>query len=93
VMGCVVNGPGESKAANVGISLPGKGEAPVCPVYVDGEIAAQLRGTPEELAETFHKIIEDYVTKTYPTKKSGATPNRRPEQSGGSRSGPGRESW
>ena len=53
VMGCVVNGPGESKAANIGISLPGTGEAPHCPVFVDGEHFTTLRGTYEELAEGF----------------------------------------
>src|SRR5436190_5335256 len=51
VMGCVVNGPGESKAANIGISLPGTGEAPHCPVFIDGEHATTLRGTYEELAD------------------------------------------
>ena len=50
-MGCVVNGPGESKAANIGISLPGTGEAPNCPVYIDGEHFTTLRGTYEELAD------------------------------------------
>jgi (E)-4-hydroxy-3-methylbut-2-enyl-diphosphate synthase len=50
VMGCVVNGPGESKAANIGISLPGTGEAPTCPVFVDGRHVTTLRGTYEELA-------------------------------------------
>jgi (E)-4-hydroxy-3-methylbut-2-enyl-diphosphate synthase len=61
VMGCVVNGPGESKAANIGISLPGSGESPVCPVYVDGEKVAGLKGTPEELASAFREIIDNYV--------------------------------
>ena len=50
VMGCVVNGPGESKAANIGISLPGTGEAPNCPIYIDGEHVTTLRGTYEELS-------------------------------------------
>ena len=49
VMGCVVNGPGESKAASIGISLPGTGEAPNCPVYIDGQHATTLRGTYAEL--------------------------------------------
>src|SRR5438045_7667303 len=53
VMGCVVNGPGESKAANIGISLPGTGEAPTCPVYIDGEHVKTLRGTYDELAAAF----------------------------------------
>ena len=51
VMGCVVNGPGESKAANIGISLPGTGEAPNCPVYIDGEHYTTLRGNYDELRD------------------------------------------
>jgi (E)-4-hydroxy-3-methylbut-2-enyl-diphosphate synthase len=66
VMGCVVNGPGESKAANIGISLPGTGEAPNCPVYVDGEHVTTLRGTYEELATGFRTLIDDYVATRYP---------------------------
>ena len=66
VMGCVVNGPGESKAANIGISLPGTGEAPSCPVFVDGQKFTTLRGTYEELAVAFQKLIDDYVTTRYP---------------------------
>lgn len=65
VMGCVVNGPGESKAANIGISLPGTGEAPHCPVYVDGRQMTTLEGTYSELSEAFHQIIEDYVETRY----------------------------
>jgi (E)-4-hydroxy-3-methylbut-2-enyl-diphosphate synthase len=65
VMGCVVNGPGESKAANIGISLPGTGEAPNCPVYIDGVHATTLRGTYDELALAFHKLLDDYVDRTY----------------------------
>ena len=61
VMGCVVNGPGESKAAHIGISLPGTGEAPHCPVFIDGEPFTKLRGTYDELAAQFQKIVEDYV--------------------------------
>ncbi|MBN2307577.1 MAG: flavodoxin-dependent (E)-4-hydroxy-3-methylbut-2-enyl-diphosphate synthase [Candidatus Hydrogenedentes bacterium] len=68
VMGCVVNGPGESKAANVGISLPGTGEAPHCPVFVDGEKHTTLAGTPEELAGAFCAIIDDYVATHYAAK-------------------------
>jgi (E)-4-hydroxy-3-methylbut-2-enyl-diphosphate synthase len=64
VMGCVVNGPGESKHANIGISLPGTGEAPVAPVYVDGERVTTLRG--ENLTAEFRTLIDDYVTRTYP---------------------------
>ena len=65
VMGCVVNGPGESKAANIGISLPGTGEAPNCPVYIDGRHVTTLRGSYEELATAFQRLIEDYVERTY----------------------------
>jgi (E)-4-hydroxy-3-methylbut-2-enyl-diphosphate synthase len=68
VMGCVVNGPGESRAANIGISLPGTGEAPQCPVYVDGEKFATFKGTYEELAAAFQALIDDYVASTYPLK-------------------------
>jgi (E)-4-hydroxy-3-methylbut-2-enyl-diphosphate synthase len=68
VMGCVVNGPGESKAANIGISLPGTGEAPTCPVYVDGQHHATLRGTYDELSEAFRALVDDYVATKYPRK-------------------------
>ncbi len=68
VMGCVVNGPGESKAANIGISLPGTGEAPKCPVYVDGKPFTTLQGTYDELAEAFRALVEDYVQNKYPPK-------------------------
>jgi (E)-4-hydroxy-3-methylbut-2-enyl-diphosphate synthase len=63
VMGCVVNGPGESKQANVGISLPGAGERPVAPVYVDGVKTVTLKG--ERIAEEFQQIVEEYVRTTY----------------------------
>jgi (E)-4-hydroxy-3-methylbut-2-enyl-diphosphate synthase len=63
VMGCVVNGPGESKHANVGISLPGTGELPVAPVFVDGERTVTLKG--ERIAEEFQAIVEDYVRRKY----------------------------
>jgi (E)-4-hydroxy-3-methylbut-2-enyl-diphosphate synthase len=63
VMGCVVNGPGESKHASIGISLPGTGEAPVAPVYVDGERVITLRG--ENISAEFRQIVDDYVKKTY----------------------------
>jgi len=65
VMGCVVNGPGESKAANIGISLPGTGEAPNCPIYIDGRHAVTLRGTYEELAAAFQQLVDDYVAAKY----------------------------
>jgi (E)-4-hydroxy-3-methylbut-2-enyl-diphosphate synthase len=63
VMGCVVNGPGESKHANIGISLPGNGEAPSAPVFIDGEKAMTLRG--ERIAEEFVGILDDYVARKY----------------------------
>src|SRR6058998_527608 len=66
VMGCVVNGPGESKAANIGISLPGTGEAPNCPIYIDGEHVKTLRGTYEELAAEFQRLVDHYVATRYP---------------------------
>jgi (E)-4-hydroxy-3-methylbut-2-enyl-diphosphate synthase len=66
VMGCVVNGPGESKAANIGISLPGTGEAPNCPVFIDGQHHTTLRGTYEELAAEFRALVDGYVEAKYP---------------------------
>ena len=63
VMGCVVNGPGESKQANIGISLPGSGERPAAPVYVDGNKTVTLKG--EHIAEEFQVIVDDYVRRTY----------------------------
>ena len=69
VMGCVVNGPGESKAANIGISLPGTGEAPNCPVYIDGRHQTTLRGTYDELATAFRELVDSYVASRYPVKQ------------------------
>jgi (E)-4-hydroxy-3-methylbut-2-enyl-diphosphate synthase len=63
VMGCVVNGPGESKHANIGISLPGTFEDPVAPVYIDGRLATTLRG--DAIAETFMRMLNDYIEQTY----------------------------
>jgi len=63
VMGCVVNGPGESRHANIGISLPGTGEVPVAPVYVDGQKTVTLKG--DRIAEEFQVIVEDYVKRRY----------------------------
>ncbi len=63
VMGCIVNGPGESKHADIGISLPGTGEAPAAPVFIDGEKALTLRG--EGIAEEFHRIVEGYIEKRF----------------------------
>ena len=74
VMGCVVNGPGESKAANIGISLPGTGEEPHCPIYIDGQKFTSLRGTYEELAQGFRAIIDDYVATRYAKKAAELTP-------------------
>lgn len=66
VMGCVVNGPGESKHANIGISLPGNGEAPAAPVFIDGKKAVTLRG--DRIAEEFQQLVDDYVATKYPLK-------------------------
>jgi (E)-4-hydroxy-3-methylbut-2-enyl-diphosphate synthase len=63
VMGCIVNGPGESKHANIGISLPGSGENPAAPVFIDGEKVRTLRG--ERIAEEFQQIVSDYVARNY----------------------------
>jgi (E)-4-hydroxy-3-methylbut-2-enyl-diphosphate synthase len=63
VMGCIVNGPGESKHAHIGISLPGTGESPVAPVFVDGKKAATLRG--EQIAEEFQQMVVEYIEKNY----------------------------
>jgi (E)-4-hydroxy-3-methylbut-2-enyl-diphosphate synthase len=68
VMGCIVNGPGESKAANIGISLPGTGEAPRCPVYIDGKKDVTLEGTYEELAAAFQKLVDDYISMKFARK-------------------------
>jgi len=67
VMGCVVNGPGESKHANIGISLPGTAEEPKAPVYVDGKLMTTLRG--ETIVPDFLRILEDYVARTYPERE------------------------
>ena len=65
VMGCIVNGPGESKAANIGISLPGTGEAPRCPVYIDGQKFTTLEGTYDDLSRAFRALLDDYVATKY----------------------------
>ena len=70
VMGCVVNGPGESKAASIGISLPGTGEEPHCPVYIDGQHFTTLKGTYEELAAAFRALVDDYVATKYPKREA-----------------------
>ena len=71
VMGCIVNGPGESKHADIGISLPGSGESPAAPVYIDGEKAMTLRG--EHIATEFHKIVEDYIERRFAPKMGSVT--------------------
>ncbi|HUR90163.1 MAG TPA: flavodoxin-dependent (E)-4-hydroxy-3-methylbut-2-enyl-diphosphate synthase [Ramlibacter sp.] len=67
VMGCIVNGPGESKHADIGISLPGTGEAPAAPVFIDGQKAMTLRG--ENIAREFHAIVENYIEKRFGAKQ------------------------
>jgi (E)-4-hydroxy-3-methylbut-2-enyl-diphosphate synthase len=73
VMGCVVNGPGESKHADIGISLPGTNEVPVAPIYVDGQKTVTLKGN--RIAEEFQAIVEDYVARRYGTNE--IKPGRR----------------
>lgn len=70
VMGCIVNGPGESKHANIGISLPGTGESPSAPVFADGKKVATLRG--DHIAEEFQQMVEDYIERTYGKKTQQA---------------------
>jgi (E)-4-hydroxy-3-methylbut-2-enyl-diphosphate synthase len=73
VMGCVVNGPGESKHANIGISLPGSGENPVAPVFIDGVRAVTLKG--DHIAAEFQMLVEQYVHKNYATAAIAAVDN------------------
>lgn len=75
VMGCVVNGPGESKLANIGISLPGTGESPAAPVYINGEKAMTLRG--DNIAKEFTAIVDDYVARTYQPRNGVVPKNTR----------------
>jgi (E)-4-hydroxy-3-methylbut-2-enyl-diphosphate synthase len=79
VMGCIVNGPGESKAANIGISLPGTGEEPSCPVYIDGQKFVTLRGNYDELSVAFRKLVDDYISAKYVqrTAMPATAPNSR----------------
>jgi (E)-4-hydroxy-3-methylbut-2-enyl-diphosphate synthase len=77
VMGCIVNGPGESKAANIGISLPGTGEAPRCPIYIDGKKDVTLEGNYDELAVAFQALVDNYIAKKYPRKTAEAVPASR----------------
>jgi (E)-4-hydroxy-3-methylbut-2-enyl-diphosphate synthase len=73
VMGCVVNGPGESKLADIGISLPGTGESPVAPVFVDGKKTVTLKG--ERIGEEFKRIVDDYVAARYARAPAGREPS------------------
>src|ERR1700694_1304566 len=73
VMGCVVNGPGESKAANIGISLPGTGEEPSCPVYIDGQKFVTLHGNYDELSVAFRKLVDDYIRTKYSPRAAAPT--------------------
>ena len=77
VMGCVVNGPGESKLADIGISLPGSGERPVAPVFIDGEKAVTLKG--ERIAEEFQALVEDYVKKNFAAGSMRKSTSRKKE--------------
>src|SRR5229473_593770 len=70
VMGCIVNGPGESKVANIGISLPGTGEEPSCPVYIDGQKFTTLKGNYQELSSAFQALVDDYVATKYPRRSA-----------------------
>ncbi|MGZ5169557.1 MAG: flavodoxin-dependent (E)-4-hydroxy-3-methylbut-2-enyl-diphosphate synthase [Burkholderiales bacterium] len=81
VMGCVVNGPGESKQANVGISLPGSGENPVAPVYVDGVKTVTLKG--DDIAGEFQRIVESYVQQKYSPALSASMSAKEPAETGG----------
>jgi (E)-4-hydroxy-3-methylbut-2-enyl-diphosphate synthase len=72
VMGCIVNGPGESKHADIGISLPGTGEAPAAPVFIDGEKALTLRG--ESIAQEFQALVERYIEQRYGAAVESTTP-------------------
>ena len=76
VMGCIVNGPGESKHADIGISLPGTGEAPAAPVFIDGKKAVTLRGPT--VSQDFQKMVIDYIERRYGTAARG-----RPRRSSG----------
>jgi GcpE protein len=82
-MGCIVNGPGESKHADIGISLPGTGEAPSAPVFIDGKKAKTLRGP--NIANEFKEIIENYVARRFGTPGStlGSTPSPTPSPTPG----------
>ena len=81
VMGCIVNGPGESKASNIGISLPGTGEEPSCPVYIDGQKFVTLKGNYDELSAAFQKLVDDYVATKYTARGENGADSAAPELS------------
>ncbi len=81
VMGCIVNGPGESRATNIGISLPGTGEAPSCPVYIDGQHFTTLRGNYDQLSAAFQALIDDYIATKYPRRAPASDPAALPSPS------------
>jgi (E)-4-hydroxy-3-methylbut-2-enyl-diphosphate synthase len=80
VMGCIVNGPGESKAANIGISLPGTGEEPSCPVYIDGQKFVILHGNYDELSAAFRKLVDDYIGTKYAPRTATPAPTAASRQ-------------
>jgi (E)-4-hydroxy-3-methylbut-2-enyl-diphosphate synthase len=82
VMGCIVNGPGESKASNIGISLPGTGETPRCPVYIDGQKFTTLEGNYDQLSAAFQALVNDYIAAKYP-KRETPLPSSPTSVSGG----------
>ncbi len=82
VMGCIVNGPGESKAANIGISLPGTGETPRCPVYIDGQKFTTLEGNYDQLSAAFQALVNDYIAAKY-HKRETPLPDSPTSVSGG----------
>ncbi len=83
VMGCVVNGPGESKHANIGISLPGTGERPIAPVYEDGEKTVTLKG--ERIAEEFQDLVERYIERRFPRRDRPQTHTTIPAPESGAK--------
>jgi (E)-4-hydroxy-3-methylbut-2-enyl-diphosphate synthase len=89
VMGCIVNGPGESKAANIGISLPGTGESPRCPVYIDGQKFTTLEGNYDELSRAFQALVDDYIANKYPRRETPlpAAPVASPPSNGAKKTG------
>ncbi len=78
VMGCIVNGPGESKQADIGISLPGTGESPAAPVFVDGKKMTTLRGP--NIAAEFQQIVEDYIERRFGDRPQQPIRHRRAER-------------